>query len=368
MFRNLGHFIKSCWQYGRRHDAEAELLSGTEVGRHPYGEFSLACMQANQLNEDSCQVETCPTLAGTFIGVYDGHGGPEASAYVKKNLFSQLLRFVVEMGGMSADALQKAFDATEKGFESLVAEAWHTSPQLASVGTCCLVGVVCNNMLYVANLGDSRAVLGSVYKATGELTHVQLTPEHNAGVESVRQELRSLHPDDSNIVVLRQGTWRVKGIIQVSRSIGDMYLKKQEFNREPLLPKFRLPALPHPVLTSEPAILVHELQPYDKFLIFASDGLWEHVSNQEAVELVNAYPHRGAARRLVKMALKGAARKREVRYSDLKKIRQGVRRHFHDDITVIVVFLDHKLMRRGTAVNAVASIDLLDSHSIALER
>lgn len=80
--------------------------------------------------------------------------------------------------------------------------------------------------------------------------------------------------------------------MQVSRSIGDVYLKKQEFNREPLLARFRLPALPQPVLTAEPAILVHELQPHDRFLIFASDGLWEHLSNQEAVEIVNKHPHR----------------------------------------------------------------------------
>lgn len=366
MFATLGYFLRSCWQSRGRSDAERDLLSALEVGHHPYGEFSSACMQANQLNEDSYQVETCPTLAGTFVGIYDGHGGPEASRYVKENLFSQLLRFVVEMGGMSADALESAFEATERGFESLVTEAWPSNPQLAAVGSCCLVGVVCNKMLYMANLGDSRAVLGSVYKTTGEVTPIQLTSEHNAGVEAVRQELMSLHPNDSSIVVQRHGVWRVKGIIQVSRSIGDVYLKKQEFNRDPLFPKFRVPALPQPVLRAEPAILVHELQPHDRFLIFASDGLWEHLSNQEAVEIVNNYPHRGIAKRLVKAALKVAAKKREVRYADLRKIKRGVRRHFHDDITVIVVFLDHELMRRG-AISAVAPIGLLDSHSVAME-
>lgn len=42
----------------------------------------------------------------------------------------------------------------------------------------------------------------------------------------------------------------------------------------------------------------------------------------------------------MKAALQAAAKKREVRYLDLKKIERGVRRHFHDDITVVVVFLD----------------------------
>lgn len=48
----------------------------------------------------------------------------------------------------------------------------------------------------------------------------------------------------------------------------------------------------------------------------------------------------GVAKRLIKAALCEAAKKREMRYSDLKKIDRGVRRHFHDDITVIVVYLD----------------------------
>lgn len=57
----------------------------------------------------------------------------------------------------------------------------------------------------------------------------------------------------------------------------------------------------------------------------------------------------GIAKRLVKMALQEAAKKREMRYSDLKKIDRGVRRHFHDDITVIVVFLDSNLVSRASS-------------------
>jgi len=60
----------------------------------------------------------------------------------------------------------------------------------------------------------------------------------------------------------------------------------------------------------------------------------------------------GSARRLVKAALQEAAKKREMRYSDLKKIDRGVRRHFHDDITVIVVFLDSNLVSRTSTPRA----------------
>src|SRR4051812_11048721 len=75
-------------------------------------------------------------------------------------------------------------------------------------------------------------------------------------------------------------------LLQISRCIGDVYLKKAEFNREPLYPKFRLhEPFKRPILSSEPSILVHQLQPQDQFIIFASDGLWEHFSNQEAVDI-----------------------------------------------------------------------------------
>lgn len=36
-----------------------------------------------------------------------------------------------------------------------------------------------------------------------------------------------------------------------------------------------------------------------------------------------------------------------MRYSDLKNLDRGLRRHFHDDITVIVLFLDCHLISRS---------------------
>lgn len=117
---------------------------------------------------------------------------------------------------MSVDVIRKAFQATEEGFLSVVTRQWPLQPQIAAVGSCCLVGVICNGTLYIANLGDSRAVLGRVVKATGEVLSIQLSQEHNACIESVRQELHSLHPDDPQIVLLKHNVWRVKGVIQVT--------------------------------------------------------------------------------------------------------------------------------------------------------
>ncbi|RWR92106.1 Protein phosphatase 2C PP2C-like domain-containing protein [Cinnamomum micranthum f. kanehirae] len=339
------------------------LLWYKDSGSHFNGEFSMAVVQANNLLEDQSQIESGPLSwldsgpHGTFVGVYDGHGGPETSRFINKHLFNHLKKFTSEQQGMSADVIYKAFSATEEGFLSLVAKQWLDKPQIAAVGSCCLIGVICSGVLYIANAGDSRAVLGQSWKGSKEVKAVQLSAEHNASIESVREELHSLHPGDPQIVVLRHNVWRVKGIIQVSRSIGDAYLKKAEFNRAPLVSKFRLaePFL-KPILSYEPSVSVHQLCPHDQFLIFASDGLWEHMSNQEAVDIVHNYPRNGIARRLIKVALQEAAKKREMRYSDLKKIDRGVRRHFHDDITVIVLFLNSQLNNKSSCLGPTLSI------------
>ncbi|XP_019054476.1 PREDICTED: probable protein phosphatase 2C 46 isoform X2 [Nelumbo nucifera] len=287
MLSRLMNFLRACWRSSSDRYAHTSsdavgrqdgLLWYKDTGQHLNGEFSMAVVQANNLLEDQSQIESGSLSSlesgpyGTFVGIYDGHGGPETSRYINDHLFHHLKRFTTEQQSMSVDVIRKAFQATEEGFLSVVTKQWPMKPQIAAVGSCCLVGVICGGTLYVANLGDSRVVLGRLVKATGEVLAVQLSAEHNAGIESVRQELHSLHPDDSHIVVLKHNVWRVKGIIQ------------------------------------------------------------------------------GSARRLVKAALQEAAKKREMRYSDLKKIDRGVRRHFHDDTTVIVVFLDSNLVSRASTV------------------
>ncbi|PKA48517.1 putative protein phosphatase 2C 46 [Apostasia shenzhenica] len=334
---------------------EDPLAWTRDFDRHAAGEFSMAVVQANSIIEDACQIES--GRHGTFVGIYDGHGGPDASRYVRDNLFQNFRRVTEEEEGMSADVLRKAFSDTEEGFLSIVKKMWTTMPHLATVGSCCLAGVIYGGMIHVANLGDSRAILGRFDRDVRAVVPVQLTAEHNACRESIREELRLLHPDDPNIVILKRDVWRVKGIIQVSRSIGDAYLKRAEFNQEPILPKFWLTeSFTKPILSSEPSIITHKISPEDQFLIFASDGLWEHLSNHEAVDIVQRYPRSGIARRLIKFALQEAARKREMRCSDLKMIARGIRRHFHDDISVIVLFIDHSLASQSSYSGPILSL------------
>jgi serine/threonine protein phosphatase PrpC len=78
---------------------------------------------------------------------------------------------------------------------------------------------------------------------------------------------------------------------QVSRSIGDGFLKRSEFSFDPSFLKFHLSdPIRLPVLSAEPSMCSIVLQPNDQFIIFASDGLWEHMTNQEAAEIVHNNP------------------------------------------------------------------------------
>ncbi|KAG2395409.1 protein phosphatase 2C 42 [Vigna angularis] len=315
--------------------------------------FVITCSVISKSSQESRTVERCVLvlicvgdLLEPFVCCYCLRSGVCAAAILAES-----------HSVVTSEVIQQAFQRTEEGFTALVSELWSSRPQIATTGTCCLVGVICRQTLFVASLGDSRAVLGRRVGNTGGMAAIQLSTEHNANIEAIRQELKELHPDDPQIVVLRHGVWRVKGIIQVSRSIGDVYMKHAQFNREPINAKFRLPEpMNMPFLSANPTVISHPIQPNDSFLIFASDGLWEHLSNDQAVDIVHSSPRAGSAKRLIKAALQEAARKREMRYSDLYKIDKKVRRHFHDDITVIVLFLNHDLISRGAVLNSPLTV------------
>ncbi|KAL6523209.1 hypothetical protein OROGR_016812 [Orobanche gracilis] len=315
------------------------LLWSRHIERHSHGEFSFAVAQANAVLEDHSQVETGTNA--TFVGVYDGHGGDEVSRYISDHLSAHLLSLARESRGISEDIIRNAFSETENGFLAVVRRDYASRPLVASVGSCCLVGVIWNRTLFVANLGDSRAVLGYSNRLN-KIVAEQLTQDHNASVKEVRKELQVLHPGDTQIVVKRQGVWRVKGIIQISRSIGDAYLKSPHFALGPSFPRFHLPVpLSRGVLRADPDVITRNLRPTDRFVIFASDGLWDFLTNQEAVKIVNKNSRVGIARRLIMAALKKAARIMKGEYSEIKARGRGTRKEVHDDITVVVVFMDH---------------------------
>ncbi|KAL9273424.1 putative protein phosphatase 2C 78, partial [Drosera capensis] len=255
--------------------------------------------------------------------------------------------YAAEQGGLSTDATRPAIKATEEDSLKFAKKARVTDPEVALSGSCCLVGVISDGTSCIANVGDSRAVLGRRV-CDGEIFCLpsamaqRLTSDRNVGIEAVRKEVRALHPNDVNIVVHTRGFWRIKGIIQVSRAIGDIYLKRPEFSN--LYRKFGSSVpLKRAVISAEPSISMRQLNPDDLFIIFASDGLWEHFSDEAAVEIIYRNPRFGIPKRLIRAAIDEAARKRGMTYEDMSKIDIVMRRLFDDDISVIVLYLDHSI-------------------------
>lgn len=106
MTSGLMNFLRACFQPradGHVHTSSSDaggrqdgLLWYKDTGQHVNGEFSMAVVQANNLLEDQSQIESgCLSLQdsgpyGTFIGIYDGHGGPETSRFINEHLFQNL--------------------------------------------------------------------------------------------------------------------------------------------------------------------------------------------------------------------------------------------------------------------------------------
>ena len=58
------------------------------ASNHMAGDLSVAVVQANASLEDQCQVKVGPYA--TLIGIYDGHGGPDASRFISHRLFPKI--------------------------------------------------------------------------------------------------------------------------------------------------------------------------------------------------------------------------------------------------------------------------------------
>ncbi|CAI5961268.1 unnamed protein product [Closterium sp. NIES-65] len=219
-----------------------------------------------------------------------------------------------------------------------------------------------NGDLVGAAGGDGAGgAMGFLGRWIGGVAAVSLSEEHNASQERERQRLQQSHPGDPTVVMHRNGAWRVKGIIQVTRSLGDFYLKHKEFQQPPLPRRFRLDhlgspsgvALRRPLLRSDPSVVQVRIGEEDRFVILASDGLWEHMSRAEAVKMVDSRPRQGIAHYLARTAVLRAARKVGLTLLELRLLDPVHRRKVYDDITVVVVFMDkHCHAAAGAAADA----------------
>ncbi|KAK9142285.1 hypothetical protein Syun_011685 [Stephania yunnanensis] len=206
-----------------------------------------------------------------FYGVYDGHGGSQVANYCRDRIHSALveeLNHVKEglSNGNVRDSWQvqweKAFtncflkvDAEVGGGvhrESIDGSTEPVAPE--TVGSTAAVAVICSSHIIVANCGDSRAVL---YRGKESMP---LSVDHKPNREDEYARIEA-----AGGKVIQWNGHRVFGVLAMSRSIGDRYLK--------------------PWIIPEPEVTLVPRMKEDECLILASDGLWDVMTNEEACEV-----------------------------------------------------------------------------------
>ncbi|GLT98719.1 hypothetical protein SLE2022_162100 [Rubroshorea leprosula] len=207
-----------------------------------------------------------------FFGVYDGHGGCEVANYCRERMHLALAEEIeiakpgihdANMEQNWQDKWKKALtncfvkvDAEIGGFNSDTSGNKTDLPPIApeTVGSTALVAVVCPTHIIIANCGDSRAVL-----CRGKVA-VPLSIDHKPEREDEHARIEA-----AGGKVIQWNGYRVSGVLAMSRSIGDRYLK--------------------PCIIPDPGVMFVPRAKGDECLILASDGLWDVMSNEEVCDI-----------------------------------------------------------------------------------
>jgi len=205
----------------------------------------------------------------SFFAVFDGHGGQLASTFASGNLHKNL----VKSDFFPHDpirAFEEACEITDREF----ADKFQTAT--AQDGTTACMVLLIGKRLYVANVGDSRAVLCRKGQA------VPLSDDHKPDKPSEKKRI-----EQSGGVVKKgsffnipMGPFRVyqgdglRGGLAVSRALGDTFYKDP---KRPAM-EWLVSAIPE---IKEECLQLGE----DEFFIVASDGFWDVFSNENAILL-----------------------------------------------------------------------------------
>ncbi|KRX20635.1 Ornithine decarboxylase, partial [Trichinella nelsoni] len=196
--------------------------------------------------------------------------------------------------GNVRQAFKWAFKALDDDLCEEAMQMHSGSPDLSALrcvlaGSCACVAYVKGQDMYIVQVGDSGAVLG-VSTDEAHWTARKLNEDHTADNQKEVNRIRSEHPPGEALTVLR--CERLLGELYPLRAFGDVRykwpLKQQKEIIEPYI-KLRRPPMNYltpPYLTCEPSVYYYRLTEDDKFLILASDGLWEMVVPEAAVRFV----------------------------------------------------------------------------------
>ncbi|EGW33914.1 uncharacterized protein SPAPADRAFT_59287, partial [Spathaspora passalidarum NRRL Y-27907] len=250
-----------------------------------------------------------------FFGVFDGHGGWTTSSKLRDKLIGYVIHELgtifksVKSGDTEEEVRLIPNSATidqaiKNGFLKLDHELVNENiakllnennkakaaellmPALS--GSCALVSFydTHSKILKVAVTGDSRAILGSF--RDNQWTVRQLSIDQTGSNPTEVARIISEHPDEPKVI--KNG--RVLGSLEPTRAFGDCRYKLPGSIQEKIYKQFFGKKLPNfltspPYVTAEPVITSTKVDPDNNdFLVMASDGLYEMLTNEEIVGLV----------------------------------------------------------------------------------
>ncbi len=233
--------------------------------------------------EDFHSIHLHPTHQ--FYGIFDGHTGNLASKYAAATAYKEIserlsgLNDYMEVTQHWRNEVQRnltdAFSTIHENF--LKAVSFSPLGVMDQSGTTATIVYVTDEAVVVASVGDSRAILSSKLDQGDSsiiMSAIQLTPDHVASDPNEKKLV-----EQRGGVVTSAGLPRVNGTLAITRSLGDDRLSPW-LSREP-----HVAAMSRRDILSQCGYSDTEGLPC--FIVLASDGLWDVVSNQEAVDMVS---------------------------------------------------------------------------------
>jgi serine/threonine protein phosphatase PrpC len=214
--------------------------------------------------------------------VFDGHGGKEVSEFLAKH-FCYFLKDI----NLNVNDIKKISKVIKDKFlyiNSYLKNLYKKKGFRSGSTACCVFHNTVKNHLWIANIGDSRAVICDKYNRA-----IQLTVDHKPNDPKEKKRI-----ENENGKIYHDGyTWRV-GTLSLSRSFGD-------FDSPHIIAKPDVS-----FLNLNDASIIDDNNNFNvtknknnigvnntnyKFLIIACDGLWDVIDNQTAINMVNKLIH-----------------------------------------------------------------------------
>ena len=271
-----------------------------------------------------------------FMGVCDGHGyyGHEVSGYIKENLPMDLNHLIKTK---KLNVLTDDLSSTIKTAFVLENKSLLRNRQIDSdlSGSTCISTIYTPQKLIIANIGDSRCVLGKyIEKENFEEKDEIIGEKNKKKVRWVAQNLSRDHkptiPEEAERIL------KVGGRIRPMKDedgeyIGPMrvYMKDKDMPGLAMTRSFGDYFGSTAGVISEPEVSEYVFKPEDKFIVLASDGLFEFMESQEVVDIIKDYYEKNDIVGCCEYLYKESTRKWIQEEEDTI-----------DDITMILVFFD----------------------------